>query len=110
MDQSVTTFAQGWLVEVGLLTAPEGPSRRLYVVALPNADEATAAVRRLLGGQLPYEVEPKCRFSPRALVRLGAHPGQILQIRSTPRRKVRATKAPISRCRPINSSRRRHDE
>ena len=60
--------------------------QRLFVAAIADQEAATAAVRKTLGG-LHCTVEAKCRLSPRALQRLRAPDGKVVQMRSEPTRR-----------------------
>lgn len=74
----ILSLADGWLVEVSTSSHDQ---RILFVAALSDPHEATAAVRDALGG-LRCVVEPRCRLSPRALAQLEVRPGNVMRMRS----------------------------
>ena len=80
--------SSGWLVEVLVrrVTSTE-TEQRLFAAAIADQEAATTAVRKSLGG-LQCIVEAKCRLSPRALQRLRAPDGKVVQMRSDPMRRL----------------------
>ena len=82
MSTGENSQSHGWLVEVLVRRVPSTePEQRLFAAAIADQEEATTAVRKSLGG-LHCIVEAKCRLSPRALQRLRAPDGKVVQMRS----------------------------
>lgn len=76
----VHILTEGWMVEAWL-PGPNGSyQQHLFVAALPNCQSAVAAVRQMLGAHFG-NIETKCRFSSRALMRLGMKSGQVKRLR-----------------------------
>lgn len=68
----------GWLVEVRVFRLHlKEDEPRLFAAAIPDEQAATVAVRKSLGG-LHCVIEAKCRLSARALQRLRAPQGKVV--------------------------------
>jgi hypothetical protein len=89
MAMHVLSMTGGWLVEVTFTVEQDGAAQpQLYVAGLCDPVAAVAAVRKSLAG-LRCTIEPKCRFSPRALVDLGVRTGEVVPMGSRRRSRRR---------------------